>query len=205
MVLDLATLISAVGMINSLLKESLPLIQTIRSGMLARNDEAKQQLATKLNQLQQNIQHAGELARVAEEYSRTLENVLELLWLCRRAERFLNDNLDDCRKRNSGNYAGNWKVLEAIFETINSNSDTLRKVVMDRAKWYDEKDKAQIELLYGKFQSAYDRASTDVRNKVADELLYELRSMTGLLQEVETLLRDTVYDKILRTLQKLGS
>ncbi|GEM_PF-2309125 len=204
MALELSALLTAVGAISSLVKETLPVIQTIRSGIMARNEKAKQQLTESLKQLQQNLQHTGELARMAEVYSRTHENVLELLWLCRRAERFLKDNLDECRDRNSANYAGNWKVLDAMFETIDSNRDSPRKAVMDRGEWYDESDKRQIELLLQQFTSAYERASVCVRTKVADDLLHELRGMTGPLQDAETLLRNTVYDEILRTLQKLA-
>ena len=204
MALDLSVLLSSVGTITSLMEGSVKLVQTIRSGLVARNDEVKKQLTTSLTELKQNLEHARELARMAEVYSRTHENILELLWLCRRAERFLRDNLDDCRNRTCANYTGNWKVLDVIFETIDSNRDSPRKVVMDRAEWYDKDDKAQVELLLHQFTSHYDQASACVRNKVADDLLHELRDMTSPLQDAETLLRTTVYEKILMALQKMS-
>ncbi|RMF29186.1 MAG: hypothetical protein D6759_14415 [Chloroflexi bacterium] len=205
MPLDLSTLLSSVGLLNSLVEETIPLVQTIRSGFRANNEEAKQHLSERLKQLQQNLQQAGQLARVAEAYLRTYEDVLELVWLCRRAERFLKGNLDNCRNRDNPDYLGCWNVLDAMFETIDSNRDTPRKAVMDRARWYDEEDKKQIEILFQQFTQAYERASVCVRTKVADDLLHELRGMTRSLQDAEALLQSTLYDKILRALQALGS
>lgn len=204
MVLELSALIAAVEAVSLLVKGTVPVVRAIRSGVMARNEEAKRQLMQSLEQLQQNLQHAGELAQVAEGYFQTLENVLELRSLCGRTEGFLKDNLNECRNSDSANYAGNWRVLEAMFQTIDSNRDAPRKVVLARAEWYDERDRDQIGLLLQQFTAAYERAAAHARNKIADDLLYELRGMISPLQDSETLLRNTVYDKILRTLQKLG-
>lgn len=204
MVVELSALLSAVGAVTPLMRGMVPIVQTIRSGVMARNKEMKQQIMQSLEELQHNLQHAGELAQVVEGYFRTHENVLELRSLCSRAEDFLRDNLDECRSRQSANYTGNWNVLYTMFQTIDANRDVSRKVVMDRAEWYDGKDRDQIELLLQQFTSAYDRAETLVRQKSATDLLHELRSMTSALQDAETLLRNTIYDKILKALQKLG-
>ena len=75
---------------------------------------------------------------------------------------------------------------------------------MDRAEWYDEKDKTQIELLVQQFTSAYERAATHVRQKLAGGLSHELRGMTNALKDVETLLQDTIYRKTLSALKGLG-
>jgi hypothetical protein len=205
MALELNLLITAVGAISSLVKDTVVTVQAIRSGLMTKNDETKQQLAESLKQLQQNLQHAGELSHAAEGYFQTYENILELLSLSRRLERFLKDNLDDLRDRRNSNYAGGWKVLEAMFETIDSRREAPQKVVLDRAQWYDKDDKAQIELLLQQFTSAYERASTHLRHRIADDLQFELQATTRYLQDVHTLLRSTLYDKILKTLQKLGS
>lgn len=204
MVLELSALITAVEAVSLLIKGTAPIVRTIRSGMMARNEEAKKQLMQSLEGLQQNLEHVGELAQVAEGYLQTLENVLELRYLCGRVEGFLKDTLDECRSRDSANYVGNWRVLEAMFQIIDSSRDAPRKVVLDRAEWYDKSDKDKIELLLQQFTAAYERAAAHARNKIADDLLYELRGMISPLQDAETLLRNTVYDKILRTLQKLG-
>lgn len=204
MVVELSTLLAAVGAVSSCIKEAVPIVQTIRSGVMARNKEAQEKLTKSLKELQQNLQHAGELAQRTEEYLRTHENILELQWLCRRAEGFLKDNLDDCRSRNSANYTGNWNVLDTMFQTIDTNREASRKVVMNRAEWYDERDKDQIEILLQQFTSAYDKAAAHVKHQVASDLLHELHSMTSALQDAETLLRNTIYNRILRTLQKLG-
>ena len=204
MALELNVLISAVGAISSLVKDTVVSVQAIRSGWMAKNDEAKEQLAESLKQLQESLQHAGELSLAAESYFQTYENIVELLSLSRRAERFLKDNMDELRDRRNPNYEGDWRVLEAMFETIDSRRDAPQKVVLDRAQWYDKDDKAQIELLLQQFTASYERASTHLRHKVADDLAYELQGTNRSLQDSYTLLRNTLYDKILRTLQKLG-
>jgi len=204
MVVELSTLLTAVGAVSSCIKEAVPIVQTIHSGIIARNKKAQDKLMQRLKELQQNLQHVGELGQRTEDYLRTHENILELQWLCSRAESFLKDNLDDCRSRTSTNYAGNWNVLDTMFQTIDTNREASRKVVMDLAEWYDEKDRNQIELLLQQFTSAYDRAATHVRHQVPSDLLYELRGMTSALQDAETVLRNTIYNRILRALKTLG-
>jgi hypothetical protein len=204
MVVELSALLTAVGAVSSLMKEMMPIVQTIRPGFMARNKKTQEKLMKSLKELQQNLQHAGELAQRTEEYLRTHENILELQWLCRRAESFLKDNLDDCRSRTSANYAGNWNVLDTMFQTIGASRDAPQKVVMDLGEWYDEKDKNQIGLLLQQFTSAYDRAAAHVKHHVASDLLYELHSITSSLQDAEIVLRNTIYNRILKALKTLG-
>ena len=66
MALDLSVLLSSVGTITSLMEGSVKLVQTIRSGIVARNDEVKKQLTTSLTELKQNLDHVRELARMVE-------------------------------------------------------------------------------------------------------------------------------------------
>ncbi len=205
MALEIAALLTAVGTINSLTKQTVDIVQTIRSGMMARNDEAKQKLEDSLKQIQDNLKLTGKLAQAAEAYARTLEDVLELLALCRRADDVLKENLESCRDRNHPNYASTWRVLDEIFRNIDNNRDTARKVIAGRQEWYDQQDKIQIEDRLNQFNQAYSSALADVRVKSADELSRDLRGMNGNLQDTELFLRSTVYDKILRTLQDLGA
>ena len=130
MALELNVLISAVGAISSLVKDTVVSVQAIRSGMMAKNEEAKEQLTESLKQIEQNLQHAGELSLAAESYFQTYENIVELLSLSRRAERFVKDNIDELRDRSDPNYNGDWRVLEAMFETIDSRRDAPQKVVL---------------------------------------------------------------------------
>jgi hypothetical protein len=205
MALEIAALLTAVGTINTLTKQTVEIVQTIRSGMMARNDDTKQKLDTVLKQIQENLKLTGKLAQAAEAYARTLEDVLELLSVCRRADDILKENLDSCRDRNHPNYASTWRVLDEIFRTIDTSRDTARKVISGRQEWYDQQDKIQIEDRLNQFTQAYTTAVADVRMRSADELVRDLRSMNGNLQDTELFLRSTVYDKILRALQDLGA
>ena len=204
MAIELTALLGAVGAVSSLVKEAVPLVKAIRSGFMTKNQEAKDQLEKGLGALQKSLKDAGALAQVAESYFRTHENILELRSLCGRAQTFLEDNLNDCSNRTNAGYTGNWNVLNTMFQNIDANRDEPRKVVLDRAEWYDVEDKNQIELLLQQFNDAHTEATVQVRQKLAIELRSSLRRMTSALNDTESLLRSTIYDKILRGLQKIG-
>lgn len=200
---EIVALIAAVEATIGLIKAAVPVVQEIRVGMFGQNKKAQEQLTKNLEELQSNLKQIGELAQITEGYFQTLENVLELQSICSRTEGFLKDTISECRNSESINYKGNWRVLDTLFQVIDSNREAPKKVILARAEWYDKKDKEQIELLLQQFNAAYERATISVRGYLADDLLYELRSMTSLLQDVITLLRNTVYNTILKALQKL--
>ncbi len=205
MAVTVEVLVAAVGAISTFVKEAGPIVNTIRSGFMARNKEAQMQLAQKLQELQHNLQLVGELTQVVETYFETHENVLELLSHCSRAQEFLKENIEECRNKDTGNYSGNWKILDIIFQNMKRSDKAANKVILDRAKWYDQQDKDQIELLLQQYTAHYGRGEASVRHKVADDVLHELRGMTNALEDTEALLRNTIYGKILKALQSLGN
>ena len=203
MVLELSALLSSAQAVGVLVKETVPIARTISSNLFARNEEAKRQLEAKLQEFQQNLQDVGKLAWVAEEYVRNHQSVQELLSLCRWAERFLRENLDDCLDRNSARYAESWKVLEVMLDTIEMNRQPSLNAAMDRVTWHSEQDKNQVELRLHDFEAAYGQSVAFLKTRAADQLLGKLGDMTGALQYVQTALQDTLYARILRTLQQL--
>lgn len=205
MSLELGLILEAVGGVGGLVKQALSIAETVRTDLLGgnKNKETKQKLTEQLQKLEDNVRQTGQLAVYLEGYLQTHENVLELLALCLQTRRFLEANAEACRNRDHAAYPGNWSVIGAWFEIVDSRRDAPRKVVQDRAEWYDVKDKAQIEAFLQQFTSAYDRASVSVRTRVASDLLHELSDMIRPLQETDTALRTTIFDQILKTLQGL--
>jgi hypothetical protein len=200
MVVAIPALIEAVGTVSTLAKQAVSFVENIR----AKDKEAKNELLQNLTELKNNLRLTGELAGLAESYFKAYENVLKLRSLCSRASTFLEENLDDCRKRTSPAYAGSWKVLRIIIQTINSDRGVTRDVVMDLTEWYDENDKGKVKIFITQFTTAYDHADIHLEAKMADDLLRDLQEMTVRLLDIEAILKDTIYDKILKNLQKLG-
>jgi hypothetical protein len=203
MPLEIAGLVFAVEKVTGLVAASAGLVKEIRArGLFTNNEKAKEELGKKLAELQANLEAAGKLSEAAEAYSRTRENVLELLWLCRRAQRFVDDYLEQKPADNEDPMF--WRVLEEIFQFIESSRETPLKVMFSRADWFDEQDKGQMETLLNQFNHGYTTAVTFLRVKRPSELSQELRVMTARLQEADSLLQGTLYDKILRGLKKIS-
>jgi hypothetical protein len=203
MPVPLATLVLAAESATKLLKEVPGLVESIRSGPFGRNANAKQALAETTAKLRENLQTVGLLAQLAGTYFRAHENALELHWLCNRAERFLQDNLNATRERDTEAYKLTWTTVEEMFDTIGRNSDTSRQVAMNIADWYEE-DGKQITLLFNQFTAAYNQADAYKQARAPVDMLNALRAMTASLQNVETLLENTMQARILATLQNIG-
>ena len=85
MAVEIAALLKAAGIAAGLVSEAQELVGKIRSGMLAKNDEAKRELEENLLALQQSLRDAARLAKFGEEYAGTQQDVIELLWDVERA------------------------------------------------------------------------------------------------------------------------
>lgn len=204
MVIEVTGLITAVGVISKLLKDTLEIVRDKRAGIRARNESAQKQLTQDLEEIQENLKKVGEWALKAEDYLHIFENVLRLQLLISHAETFLKENFENCESWTSDDYKGNWRVLETMFLAIQRNMESPRVVEMGRAKWENLLDEVQIGYCFRNFTKHYTDAENNVRHKEARDLQRDLRDMTRDLQEVETALRNTIYESILKNLQKLG-
>lgn len=204
MAVEIAALIAAARGVSELLEQSKPLVAGIRDGFGGGNKAAKEELTKKLDALQQNLRAAAELARMGEAYTRTQDEIRDLAWDCERAKAFLAENIDDCSDRNSPKYDSCWRVLDSIFESVGKKRDPVRRALDDRAQWYDREDKAQIEQRLTDFALLYERTAESVRHRAAMDVRDRIATMIGQLDEVSGRLDDTMYDKILDSLQKLG-
>jgi hypothetical protein len=200
---EIAAAIAAVKAVSATVEASAELVGKIRSGWRDDNDKVRAELEAALEDLDGRLQSAGELAWVAAAYSRTRESIVGLLGSCKRAERFIRDNMDDLTDASSPQYEANWRLLDMMFEGIGEASEVPRKAVLDRAEWYDERDKDQIDLRLNDVVRAYTEAAKSVRTKAARDAQGELGDMIRPLEDVDTMLRDTLYDEVLRTLQQL--
>lgn len=204
MAVEIAALIAAARGVSELLEQSKPLVAAIKDGFGGGNKAAKEELAKKLDELQTNLRAAGELARMGEAYTRTQDEIRNLLWDCERAKAFLAENIDDCNNRESPKYESCWRLLDSIFDSIDKKRDPVRRALDDRARFYDAQDKAQIEQRLTDFALAYASIQESVRHRAAMDVRDRLATMIGHLDDVSDRLDNTMYDKILDSLQKLG-
>jgi hypothetical protein len=199
----IAALVTAATRVPKLLEVSADAIGKIRSGWRVENDEAKRELEGALAELRANLNAAGKLAEIGEEYTRVHEEVLELLWDCERARTFLDGNPDHFAPR-SPSYAGNWKVIDVIFDSIAKKRDPVRRELTRRSHWYDQQDQSQVPEALNRFEGAYNRAHASVEGKRASAAERELGVMITELEQVEQLLRETMYGKIFPSLRTLA-
>lgn len=200
---ELSTLLATVGTSVALVKDALPLIETIRSGWRAQNDAVKQQLTAKVEQLGRAIHDTGALAHVIENYLQNLENIKELLFLCKRMEHLMDENIKALRNRMDPHYQSTWRTLDLLMENLDRERSTSRKAFLDRIPWYDDQDRHQMDLLLGQFSQAFERASAHRETRAVDNLLHRIRALTSTLLDAEALLKHTIYEKGLKTLQSL--
>src|SRR5918996_1598092 len=80
MAIEIAALLGAARVAAGLVQDVHGLVGNIRSGMLAKNDDAKRQLDEKLVALQQSLRDAARLAEFGEEYAGVQQDGVEPLF-----------------------------------------------------------------------------------------------------------------------------
>ncbi len=202
MVGELALIIESVRAISGLVDKTRTAIDSIQSGKRVQNDEVKKALLDRLDGLEMSIRHVGALADAAEDYGRALENVNELLTLCRRAERIL---ADAGRLPADGEEAQSiWRILDTLLQTIAARSDVPQQSTLGRVPWFDDQDEGQMAIYVNQFTRAYERMSTSVEHRMVNGLQDQVRDMVANLEGMGQILKTTMYDKILRALQGLA-
>ena len=201
--IDLVTLLASVGTLRKLVHEVSGLAGDIRGGMFGNADRVKDELAGKVQELDETMKQVGQLATVARAYLATHNNVVETLSLTRRAERVLRESMDDLRTGQGAVAEAAWRLVESIFDSIDESRDTAIKVMYDRQSWYDPQDRAQLDALFNESTLSFERARTGVRNRYAGDLNFHVQAMADQLLKAETLLRSTIDEKILATSQGL--
>jgi hypothetical protein len=201
---EIAALLKAAEVAAGLVKEAHTFVGQIRSGMLAKNDEAKRQLEETLVALQHSLGDAARLAEFGEEYAGTQQEVIELLWDCERAHGYLRENIDATRDSANAGYGASWATMEQLFESIERRREPLFRALDDRIAWLNEKDRAQIAQRLQEGALAVERASQAVRSKAASDADVHLRRVVEELRRVQSSLNDTLRKEIFGSLEKLA-
>jgi hypothetical protein len=173
--------------------------------VFARNDELKKKLEAQLQELRNSLHHAGQIATLASEYTRAYQKVRALSDLCNRANLFLRENMDSLADRDAPNYESDWRVLELTFDGIRDNQDVPLLAALDRANWYDDQDRAQIDMRLRDERRVYDKAADAVTRRAAREVEREVKTMIDVLAEVNLMLEDTLYAKMFDALKTLDA
>lgn len=197
-------LVVGVGALSEVVKGVGSVIDRIQSGRHADNEEARNALAGQVSELEASLKQVGELAGVAESYGRALEDVLELLWLSERAQQVVEEQIQDgvSGSGSPGQETG-WAVFNDLWSRIDRGRDPVRKSTMGLSNWFDGNDAGQMTGIFKRFDQHYFSASAFARGKQSAPLADQLRAMVIELRDAVTLLRNTLYDRILRTLQTL--
>jgi hypothetical protein len=197
--------IQAIGAIVTGAKQAIEKIQGGWGAKKKQTEDAKKELQEKLAMLEAKLGNIGQIARAAEAYLRAHENLLALGAVCHQVEEFINTHGGSLGNVTSGRFKHDWQLLDQLYNEVEKNQQTARRVVMDREEWYDEQDKAQINGNLMESTMALERVSKDIRNRSADSLAMEVETMQRHIVNADTALQDTLYRKILDTLQRLAT
>lgn len=202
MPLELAALLAAIQTSRAIVREGAVLVETIRS-FSRRNEKVRDELTAKLQSIEQQLASIGKVAEVAESYLKTYDNIGDLLSTSEELIQFVKDSGPDLGDSRNASYARDWERIASVYRRIGEDSDAPQKVMLDRAQWYDERDKIQIAGKLRDFSSAYDRAKGFVEGRKMEGVKSELEQMILPLNQAHTLLSSTLYEQILPSLQHL--
>ena len=204
MAVEIAALLGAARVAAGLVQDVHGLVGNIRSGMLAKNDEAKRQLDEKLTALQQSLRDAARLAEFGEEYAGVQQDVVELLWDSERARGSLRENQEAVRDSAHARYAAAWETVSQLFESVERRQEPLFRALDDRIAWLDERDRAQIQQRLTDAALAAQGAAQAVRSKASDDADMHLRRIVDELRRVQSSLNDTLRKGIFGSLEELA-
>lgn len=176
-------------------------IDNLRDGLGGNAKEKKAQLTAQVAELEGKLAQVGELASIGEAYARSHEDILDLLFLCRRAQRVLVESARECEDPESPGHDAAWRVLDTLFDAM--DLDVVQRVATERQDWYDDGDRVRIDGWLRDFGAAFARRGTSLRVRSAAELRSDVESMRKALSETESLLKSTLYDRILRPLARM--
>ncbi|HXX91200.1 MAG TPA: hypothetical protein VEI83_13360 [Acidimicrobiales bacterium] len=201
----IAELVGAVAALKGLASDVMPVVERIRSGMRAHNDEVKKELSDKLDVLQGSLTKVGILARAADAYAETHEQLSRLLWLTERTHGVVKEHYDDCADRLRTEWDGSWRVIEALYGDIVRERGAVSSTMLARQEWYDSDDRGRVQTLLGQFQSESTRAQEQVETRSIARLDDGLATMIQGLRDADDIVRNTLFKGILAALEQLSS
>jgi hypothetical protein len=179
-------------------------VDALKGGVFGGNaKEKREELAARVEELRTALANVTKLGRIGDAYVRSHEDVLGLLALVRRAEQFLNDASDALEVKSRDGYQVSWRILDTVFDGM--NTDLVRRVRNDRQEFFDREDQVKIEGWIDQFSEANTKAAIHLQTRSSVELRHDVDDMKANLENVESLLRSTVHDRILRAFQDVGS
>ena len=200
---EIAGLLVGVKAMSEIVAGARPLIEMIRSGRHADTEQARQALAERVTRLEESLRQVGVLATIAASYGKALEDVLELLWLCERAQQVLTQTLDHADEVQESDHERGWVAFETLWAVLESRREIVRRSTLGLSSWYDNDDAGRMLVFLNRFNENYASASAFARSRQSSPLSDRVRSMTAELRDAEAVLRSTLYDRILATLQAL--
>jgi hypothetical protein len=204
MAVEIAAVLGAARVAAGLVKEAHGLVGDIRSGMLAKNDDAKRKLEEALTGLQQSLRDAGRLAEFGEEYAGVQQDVVELLWDCERVRASLRENREAVSDSGNPRYSGAWEIVAQLFDSVERRQEPLFRALDDRIAWLNDRDRGQIQQRLNDAAMAAQGAAQAVRSKASDDADLHLRRIVEELRRVQSSLSDTLRKGIFGSLEELA-
>ncbi|HEV8251317.1 MAG TPA: hypothetical protein VGQ15_15210 [Gaiellaceae bacterium] len=204
MAVEIAAVLGAARVAAGLVKEAHGLVGDIRSGMLAKNDDAKRKLEEALTGLQQSLRDAGRLAEFGEEYAGVQQDVVELLWDCERVRASLRENREAVSDSGNPRYSGAWEIVAQLFDSVERRQEPLFRALDDRIAWLNDRDRGQIQQRLNDAAMAAQGAAQAVRSKASDDADLHLRRIVEELRRVQSSLNDTLRKGIFGSLEELA-
>jgi hypothetical protein len=180
------------------------LIQDIRTGRFANNDEAKEKLEVAIAELQAHLRDAGALARHGEEYTGLQQDVVELLWECERLRASLRENNRAISQSTDPGYGPAWDGIAQMFDSVELRQAPLFRALDNRIEWLNDKDFGQIQDRLNDAALASQGAAQAVRSKASADAEMHVRRMIEELRRVQASLNDSLLKGIFGSLKELA-
>jgi hypothetical protein len=201
---EIAVALGAAKVAVGLVQDAHALVGNIRSGMLAKNDEAKRQLDEKLGALKDSLRAAGRLAKYGEEYASVQQDVLDLLWETERVRGSLRENREAASDSSHPRYSSAWETIAQLFDSVQQGQGPLFLAFDNRIVWLNETDKAQIQQRLQSAGMAVEGGAQAIRNQASADADMHIRRIIDELRRVQASLNDTMRKGIFGSLGDLA-
>jgi hypothetical protein len=201
---EIAVALGAAKVAVGLVQDVHDLVGKIRSGVLAKNDEAKRELDETLDALKDSLRAAGRLAKYGEEYAGVQQDVLNLLWETERVRGSLRENREAASDSSHPQYSSAWETIAQLFDSVQQGQGPLFLAFDNRIVWLNETDKAQIQQRLQSAGMAVEGGAQAIKNQASADADMHIRRIVDELRRVQASLNDTIRKGIFGALGELS-
>jgi hypothetical protein len=199
---DIVLLLNAVAGLEALVGKVVTAVGTWRDKGRA-DDEARQALTEDLANLRKGLAAVDGLARSATAYIDLRDETHRLLVHCITLKNYVSTDQDQLRKHLTTSYQDRWRAVDAMLDSMAQNTEACRRQHLQRGRWYDATDSEAIGSRLADFDRAFAQCAAFATSQDVDGVERALDDMQRPLELVDTLLKDTLQEKILGGLTQI--